>query len=63
LVEPTSARLQNLVNDIATKRLLDGQFEECGMTLSQLGLVKQSLVKSLTAIYHGRLKYPGQQTA
>jgi membrane-associated HD superfamily phosphohydrolase len=62
-VEPTSARLQNLVNDIATKRLLDGQFEECGMTLSQLGLVKQSLVKSLTAIYHGRLKYPGQQTA
>jgi len=43
--------------------LLDGQFEECGMTLSQLGLVKQSLVKSLTAIYHGRLKYPGQQTA
>lgn len=63
LVEPTSARLQNLVNDIATKRLLDGQFEECGMTLSQLGTVKQSLVKSLTAIYHGRLKYPGQQTA
>ena len=63
LVEPTSARLQNLVNDIAMKRLLDGQFEECGMTLSQLGLVKQSLVKSLTAIYHGRLKYPGQQTA
>jgi putative nucleotidyltransferase with HDIG domain len=63
LVEPTPGRLQNLVDDIAMKRLLDGQFDECGITLCQLDQVKLSLVKSLTAIYHGRIKYPGQQTA
>jgi len=63
LVEPTSSRLQNLVDQLAMKKLLDGQFDECGLTLQQLDLVKNSLVKSLTAIYHGRVKYTGQQTA
>lgn len=63
LVEPTPARIQNLVDQIAMKKLLDGQFDQCGLTLQQLDCVKLSLVKTLTAIYHGRVKYPGQQTA
>jgi hypothetical protein len=63
MVEPTPGRIQNLVDQIATKRLLDHQFDDCGLTLCQLDQVKKSLVKSLTAIYHGRVKYPGQQSA
>ncbi|MFO1063941.1 MAG: HDIG domain-containing protein [Pirellulales bacterium] len=63
LVEPTSSRIQNLVDQMAMKKLLDGQFDECGLTLKQLDLIKSSLVKSLNAIYHGRIKYPGQQSA
>lgn len=63
LVEPTASRLQNLVEQIAMKKLLDGQFDECGLTLQQLDTIKRSLIKSLTAIYHGRIKYPGQQNA
>jgi cyclic-di-AMP phosphodiesterase PgpH len=42
---------------------LDGQFESCGITLKELNVVEESLVKSLTAVYHGRIKYPDQQTA
>jgi membrane-associated HD superfamily phosphohydrolase len=63
LVEPTPARIEALVEDIAMKRLLDGQFDECGLTLKQLRLVEDSLIKSLTAVYHGRVKYPDQRTA
>jgi len=63
LTEPTPARIANLVHDLAMKRLLDGQFDECGLTLEELGIVEQSLVKSLTAVYHGRVKYPDQRTA
>lgn len=63
LVEPTASRLQNLVDQIAMKKLLDGQFDECGLTLQQLDTIKRSLIKSLTAIYHGRVKYPDQQSA
>jgi len=61
LVEPTASRLQNLVEQIAMKKLLDGQFDECGLTLQHLDTIKRSLIKSLTAIYHGRIKYPDQQ--
>ena len=63
LVEPTASRLQNLVDQIAMKKLLDGQFDECGLTMLELDTIKRSLVKSLTAIYHGRIKYPDQNAA
>lgn len=63
LTEPTPARISSLVHDLAMKRLLDGQFDECGLTLEELEIVEQSLVKSLTAVYHGRVKYPDQRTA
>jgi putative nucleotidyltransferase with HDIG domain len=63
LTEPTPARIAGLVHDLAMKRLLDGQFDECGLTLEELGIIEESLVKSLTAVYHGRVKYPDQRTA
>jgi putative nucleotidyltransferase with HDIG domain len=58
LVEPTPARIENVVQNIAMKRLLDGQFDECELTLQDLATIQHSLVKSLTAVYHGRVKYP-----
>lgn len=63
LVEPTPARIEKAVHEIAMKRLLDGQFEECGLTLKELHTIEESLAKSLAAVYHGRIKYPDQQTA
>lgn len=63
LVEPTPQRLRDLVHEIVLKRLHDGQFDECGLNLRELRLVEDSLVKSLTAVHHGRVKYPSQRTA
>ena len=63
LVEPTPARIESLVQELTMKRLLDGQFDECGLTLEELHIIEERLVKSLTAVYHGRIKYPDQQTA
>ncbi len=63
LVEPTPARIESLVHDMAMKRLLDGQFDACELTLHELRTIEQSLIKSLTAVYHGRVKYPDQRTA
>lgn len=63
LVEPAPARIEALVHDIALKRLLDDQFDDCGLTLQELQEIEESLVKSLIAVYHGRVKYPDQQTA
>jgi cyclic-di-AMP phosphodiesterase PgpH len=63
LVDPAPARLEGLIRDIAMNRLLDGQFDDCALTLQDLHTVEQSLVKSLIAVYHGRVRYPDQKTA
>lgn len=61
LVDPAPARIESLVHDITMNRLLDGQFDECGLTLQEVRTIADSLVKALTAVYHGRLKYPEQK--
>lgn len=63
LVEPTPARIESLIEELTMKRLLDGQLDESGLTLQEVRTVQESLAKSLTAVYHGRVKYPDQRTA
>jgi putative nucleotidyltransferase with HDIG domain len=58
LSDPSPGSLRKLVHDLLMKRLLDGQFEESGLTLTELHLIEESLCKGLIALYHGRIKYP-----
>lgn len=63
LREPAPARIESLVRDISKKKFDDGQFEECNITIRQLNTIQESLIKSLNAMYHARVKYPEQQPA
>ncbi len=58
LANPTPGSLQKLVHDLLMKRLLDGQFEESGLTLTELHTIEEALCKSLIALFHARIKYP-----
>jgi putative nucleotidyltransferase with HDIG domain len=62
LSDPTPSSLKKLVHDLLFKRLLDGQFDESGLTLTELRTVEDSLCKSLIALYHARVKYPEAKT-
>lgn len=57
LAEPTPSRIDALVRSIANKRLLDGQFDDCEMSLRDLNLISESVSKSLASVYHGRITY------
>ncbi len=61
LPEPTPVRLEQVVNALARKRLMDGQFDECNLTLSELHKIEESIVKTLRAVYHGRIAYPSDK--
>ncbi|MCA9060844.1 MAG: phosphohydrolase, partial [Planctomycetaceae bacterium] len=63
LSEPTPRRIQTLVHEITMKRLLDGQFDECDLKMDEIRSIEESLIKSLLAAHHGRVKYPSQRTA
>jgi len=56
--EPTASRVETLVHELSMKRLLDGQFDECDLTMRELELIERSMMKTLLAIYHGRIAYP-----
>jgi putative nucleotidyltransferase with HDIG domain len=61
LTDPTATSLRKLVHDLLMKRLLDGQFDDSGLTLTELHRIEESLSKSLIALYHTRIKYPDPQ--
>ena len=62
LREPTPARIEHLVTEIAKSKLDDNQFDECAITIEELKTIRESLIKSLNAMYHARVQYP-EQTA
>jgi putative nucleotidyltransferase with HDIG domain len=63
MADPTPARIDQLVRDLANKRLLDGQFDECDLTLKDLHIITDSISKTVASIYHGRIAYPKSEKA
>ena len=60
LQEITPAKIEAVVKNVSNKRMQDGQLDECDMTFRELAKVQASMVKTLTAHYHGRIAYPEQ---
>jgi putative nucleotidyltransferase with HDIG domain len=50
--------IRNMVHTAIIDKLLDGQFDECDITISEWKVVEDSLVASLASMYHHRVKYP-----
>jgi hypothetical protein len=61
--EPNAPRIEQLVQDLVMKRLLDGQFDDCDLTMRDLEKVQRACVKILLGIYHGRIAYPSNAAA
>jgi putative nucleotidyltransferase with HDIG domain len=58
LTEPTLARIQGAVQKIINGIFVDGQLDECDLTLRDLHLIANSFVRILTGIFHHRVEYP-----
>ncbi len=58
LSNPTPARINNLVRERIEKVFMDGQFDECDLTVSDLNKVAESFTRILNGIFHHRIDYP-----
>ena len=58
LTEVTPTKIEAVVHNMAMKRLQDGQFDECEMSLRELSQIEASISKTLAAHHHGRIAYP-----
>jgi hypothetical protein len=59
LTDPTPARVQGMVERIINNIFVDGQLEECDLTLRDLHQIAKAFVRILTGIFHHRVDYPG----
>jgi hypothetical protein len=58
LEDPSPTSIRSMVEKIVAARLADGQLDECDLTLAEIHLVKESLIKALNSIFHIRPTYP-----
>ncbi len=58
LTEPTAARIQGMVQKIINNIFIDGQLDECELTLKDLHNIAKSFNMVLAGIYHHRIDYP-----
>lgn len=54
----TEESLMELANRLIKEKTEDGQFDHCLLTLEDLTIIKNTLVKTLVAFSHSRIKYP-----
>jgi putative nucleotidyltransferase with HDIG domain len=58
LSNPTPARVKSLVRERIEGIYMDGQLDECELTLSNLNTIAETFTKILTGIFHHRVDYP-----
>lgn len=58
LTNPTPSRIRSLVRERIEGIYVDGQLDECELTLSNLNTISESFIKILTGIFHQRVDYP-----
>ena len=56
--EPTPAKIQGMVQTLINRAFVDGQLEECELTLKNLHEIAKAFTKILGAMYHTRPDYP-----
>lgn len=59
---PTNEKIRKFVNNLIEKRIIDGQLDDTGLTMKEIRIVEDSLVKGLCSTFHSRIKYPKMQS-
>jgi cyclic-di-AMP phosphodiesterase PgpH len=58
MTEPTVPQMEGLIDSLIKNRLLEGELDECNLTMQEIASIKRSFLKIFIGIHHKRLKYP-----
>lgn len=56
--DPTPKKIEELVHKIINNKFIDGQLDECDLTLKDLEKISSVFIRILSGIYHSRVTYP-----
>lgn len=58
LKDRSPARLEEVVRNMINKNFIDGQLDDCELTLKDLHTIARTFVRILMGVYHQRIEYP-----
>jgi cyclic-di-AMP phosphodiesterase PgpH len=63
LDEHTPTRISEIVRKVINNKFIDGQLDECSLTLREIDTICNVFARELSAMYHVRVKYPSAKKA
>lgn len=63
LTDITPQKLESAIDNMIKHRFMEGQLDECDLTLRDLTKIREAFLKILIGTYHQRIKYPEQDVA
>ncbi len=63
LDKPSPQKLEQLINEIITSRILDGLLDECDLTMRDLKAIAEKFLFTLRSMMHSRIAYPKDEDA
>ena len=61
--EHTPQSIEDVVRKVINNKFIDGQLDECNLTLREIDTIASTFVRVLSAMYHGRVQYPEKSNA
>jgi len=58
LKDPTPTKIEEVVHKVINNKFIDGQLDECDLTLKDLEKISSVFIRILSGIYHSRVTYP-----
>ena len=58
LDDTTPTKIEETVKKIVNNKFIDGQLDECSLTLKEIDKISSTFIRILSAMYHARVKYP-----
>ena len=62
LQKPTPRKVRQTIDEIINTRIVDGQLDECHLTLDEINLIRESFYTTLKSVMHNRISYPKSDT-
>lgn len=61
LKEPSTEKIEEIIDAIINSKLTDGQLDYTPLTLEELHLIRNTVVEALKGIFHSRIEYPDEE--
>jgi membrane-associated HD superfamily phosphohydrolase len=58
LPDRSREKVTTVVRKLVSDRMKLGQFDDCEITLKELNILINTVINSLTGVYHNRIEYP-----